>query len=119
MGPKPNALMGADPDALLAVLLARTGLSQTDAAALLGVAGRTVRRWIEGVGAPPAVAIDQLKALVRTLDMEANGAVQAMDRARPRPAVQLVYRRDQDVPPWINLLSKHRCDPEIGRRDAC
>jgi predicted transcriptional regulator len=57
--------MTSDPRALLTVLLARTGLTQTDAAPLLGVSGRTVRRWIEGVRTPPAVAIDRLAALAR------------------------------------------------------
>ena len=33
--------MGSESPAVLAVLLARTGLTQMDAAALLGVAGRT------------------------------------------------------------------------------
>ena len=35
-----------DPQARLAVLLATTGLTQLDLAKLLGVASRTVRRWL-------------------------------------------------------------------------
>jgi hypothetical protein len=35
-----------DPQARLAVLLATTGLTQLDLAKLLGVASRTVRRWM-------------------------------------------------------------------------
>jgi hypothetical protein len=46
-----------DPQARLAVLLATTGLTQLDLAKLLGVASRTVRRWMQGVCTPPAVAI--------------------------------------------------------------
>jgi len=48
--------MSSDPQALLTVLLAMTGLTQNEAAALVGVASRTVRRWMEGVRKPPAVA---------------------------------------------------------------
>ena len=43
-----------DPQARLAVLLATTGLTQLDLAKLLGVASRTVRRWMQGVCTPPA-----------------------------------------------------------------
>ena len=50
-----------DPPARLAVLLATTGLTQLDLARLLPVAGRTVRRWMQGVLAPPAVAFEQLE----------------------------------------------------------
>jgi hypothetical protein len=50
-----------DPPARLAVLLATTGLTQLDLARLLPVAGRTVRRWMEGVCKPPAVAFEQLE----------------------------------------------------------
>jgi hypothetical protein len=46
----------SDPNALLIVLLATTGLTQTSAAALIGVAGRIMRRWIEGVRIPPTGA---------------------------------------------------------------
>ena len=42
-----------DPQARLAVLLATTGLTQLDLAKLLGVASRTVRRWMQGVCTPP------------------------------------------------------------------
>jgi DNA-binding transcriptional regulator YiaG len=45
-----------DPQARLAVLLATTGLTQLDLARLVRVAGRTVRRWMEGVCKPPAAA---------------------------------------------------------------
>ena len=55
---------------------------------------------MEGVYAPPASAIERLKKLTRILEAEANGAVQAIDRRGPEPAVLLVYRRDQDVLPW-------------------
>ena len=41
-----------DPQARLAVLLATTGLTQLDLARLLPVAGRTVRRWMQGVLTP-------------------------------------------------------------------
>ena len=51
--------MSSDPQALLTVLLAMTGLTQTEAAALVGVASRTVRRWMEGVRKPPAVAMSR------------------------------------------------------------
>jgi transcriptional regulator with XRE-family HTH domain len=54
-----------DPQARLAVLLATTGLTQLDLAKLLGVASRTVRRWMQGVCTPPAVAIKELEALAR------------------------------------------------------
>jgi transcriptional regulator with XRE-family HTH domain len=76
-----------DPHALLIVLLATTGLTQTEAAALVGVAGRTMRRWIEGVHIPSAVAIDRLAALARSLDQVADSNVGAMEEAGSAPAV--------------------------------
>jgi hypothetical protein len=41
-----------DPQARLAVLVATTGLTQLDLVKLLGVASRTVRRWMQGVCTP-------------------------------------------------------------------
>src|SRR5262249_49342435 len=95
--------MRSDRHARLAVLLASTGLTQADAAELLGVADRSVRRWMEGVSTPPTVAIDRLEALARTLDHLAETAVQAIDEAGSDPAFLLIYRRDEDVPPWSKL----------------
>ena len=46
-----------------------------EAAAILGVSGRTLRRWMEGVRIPPAIALDRLAALARGLDQLANSAV--------------------------------------------
>ena len=70
--------MISDARALFIVLLGQTGLTQTDAAALLGVAARTMRRWLDGVHArPPATAIDRLAALARALDRAADLAVNA------------------------------------------
>jgi transcriptional regulator with XRE-family HTH domain len=109
--------MTSDPRALLTVLLARTGLTQTDAAPLLGVSGRTVRRWIEGVRTPPAVAIDRLAALARALDHGADLTARALDEAGSAPAVLLVYRRDQDVPPWTELRTAG-CHLALVRRVA-
>jgi transposase len=51
-----------DSSALLAVLLASTGLTQNEAAALFQVDGRTVRRWIEGTRPTPKAAIERLRA---------------------------------------------------------
>src|SRR5258708_39767017 len=93
----------SDPRALLIVLLAKTGLTQTGAAPILGVSGRTMRRWVEGVRTPPALAIDRLAALARSLDQMANLKVGALDEAGSARAVLLVYRRDNDVPPWTGL----------------
>ena len=67
-----------DPEARLAVLLATTGVTQVDLAKLLGVAGRTVRRWMEGACTPPAVAIKELEMLARTLDEDSDFVVRAM-----------------------------------------
>ena len=67
-----------DPQARLAVLLATTGLTQLDLAKLLGVASRTVRRWMQGVCTPPAVAIKELEVLARTLDEAADSVVRGM-----------------------------------------
>ena len=68
-----------DPQARLAVLLATTGLTQLDLAKLLGVASRTVRRWMQGVCTPPAVAIKELEALARTLEHEGDRPVDAIE----------------------------------------
>jgi hypothetical protein len=74
-----------------------------DAAAVLSVAGRTVRRWMEGIAAPPAEAISRLEALARELDQAAEAAVRAMHEVGSAPAALAVYRRDEDVPPWTGL----------------
>jgi transcriptional regulator with XRE-family HTH domain len=97
-----------DPQARLAVLLATTGLTQMDLAKLLGVAGRTVRRWMEGVCKPPAAAIKELEMLAHTLDEDADFVVRAMGEqgsgaAGSGAAVLVVYRRDYDVPPSRGL----------------
>src|SRR3979411_518109 len=78
---------------------ASTGLTQTDAAALLQVDGRTVRRWIEGSRPTPKVVIEHLRGLVDALDQTA----QAITLKMGIPAVLLLYRRDRDVPPWTSL----------------
>ena len=88
-----------DPQARLAVLLATTGLTQLDLAKLLGVASRTVRRWMQGMCTPPAVAIKELEALARTLDEAADSVVRGMGEQGSAAAVLIVYRRDYDVPP--------------------
>jgi transcriptional regulator with XRE-family HTH domain len=92
-----------DPPARLAVLLATTGLTQLDLARLLPVAGRTVRRWMEGVCKPPAVAFEELEALAHTLDEDADSVVRAMGEQGSTAAALLVYRRDYDVPPSRGL----------------
>ena len=91
--------MRLDTSAFLAVLLASTGLTQTDAAALLQVDGRTVRRWIEGSRPTPKAVIEPLRGLVDALDQPA----QAITLKMGIPAVLLLYRRDRDVPPWTGL----------------
>ena len=75
--------MSSDPQALLTVLLAMTGLTQTEAAALVGVAGRTMRRWMEGVRKPPAVAIDRLAALARAQGQVADSMIRALGVLMP------------------------------------
>ena len=109
--------MRPDPQAKLAVLLAITGLTQTEGAAVLGVSGRTMRRWMEGVRIPPAIALDRLAALARGLDQLANSAVRDMDDAVPASRVFLVYRRNQDLPPWTQLRTAG-CHLALVRRVA-
>ena len=91
--------MRLETSALLFVLLASTGLTQAEAAALFQVDGRTVRRWIEGTRPTPQVAIDHLRAWVSSLDRTAQVIIARMGV----PAVLLLYRRDRDVPPWTGL----------------
>jgi hypothetical protein len=100
-----------DTSAFLAVLLASTGFSQTEAAALLQVDGRTVRRWIEGTRPTPKVAIERLRAWAYALDQTAEGIILGMGG----PAVLLLYRRDRDVPPWTGLRTAG-CHLAVGRR---
>jgi transcriptional regulator with XRE-family HTH domain len=88
-----------DSSAFLAVLLASTGLTQTEAAALLQVDGRTVRRWLEGTRPTPKVAIERLRAWAYALDQTAEGIIMR----KGVPAVLLLYRRDRDVPSWTGL----------------
>jgi transcriptional regulator with XRE-family HTH domain len=92
-----------DPEAQLAVLLATTGLTQLHLARLLRVAGRTVRRWMQGICVPPPVAIEQLEALARTLDEDADFVVRTMGEQGSEDPVLLVYRRDHDIPPSRGL----------------
>jgi transcriptional regulator with XRE-family HTH domain len=106
-----------DPQARLAVLLATTGLTQLDLAKLLGVASRTVRRWMQGVCTPPAVAIKELEALARTLDEAADSVVRGMGEQGSAAAVLIVYRRDYDVPPSRGLRTV-RCHLALVRRVA-
>jgi transcriptional regulator with XRE-family HTH domain len=91
--------MRLDTSAFLAVLLSSTGLTQTDAAALLHVDARTVRRWLEGTRPTPKVAIEHLRGFANALDQ----AAQAITTSTGAPALLLLYRRDRDVPPWTGL----------------
>jgi len=86
--------MTSDPQARLAVLLATTELTQLDLAKLLGVASRTVRRWMQGVCTPPAVAIKELEALARTLDEAADSVVRGMGE-RPDTPTSLIEPVDR------------------------
>ena len=95
--------MRSESPAVLAVLLARTGLTQMDAAVLLGVASRTFRRWMEGIVAPRPGAISRLEGLARELDQAADVVVRGMGEAGAAPTTLVVYRRDEDVPPWTGL----------------
>jgi transcriptional regulator with XRE-family HTH domain len=88
-----------DTSAFLAVLLASTGSTQADAAALFQVNSRTVRRWLEGTRPTPKVVIERLRALAEALDRTA----QAITMNLGVPALLLLYRRDRDVPPWTGL----------------
>jgi transcriptional regulator with XRE-family HTH domain len=88
-----------DTSAFLAVLLASTGFSQTEAAALLQVDGRTVRRWLEGTRPTPKVAIERLRTWAYALDQTAQGIIMGMGV----PTVLLFCRRDRDAPPWTGL----------------
>ena len=74
-------------------------LKQTEAAALLQVDCRTVRRWLEGTRPMPKVAIERLNAWAYALDQTA----QAIIMGTGVPGALLVYRRDRDVPPWTGL----------------
>src|SRR5271169_3475200 len=89
-----------DNVAFLAVLLASTGMTQTEAAALLHVDGRTVRRWLQGTRPTPKVAIDHLRTWADALDQASDAIITRMVGVR---AVLLLYRRDRDVPPWTGL----------------
>jgi transcriptional regulator with XRE-family HTH domain len=96
-------------------VIATTGLTQLDLAKLLGVASRTVRRWMQGVCTPPAVAIKELEALARTLDEAADSVVRGMDEQGSAAAVLIVYRRDYDVPPSRGLRTV-RCHRSLCGR---
>jgi hypothetical protein len=66
---------------------------------LFQVAGRTVRRWIEGTRPTPKVAIERLRTWAYALDQTA----QAIIMRSGVPAVLPLYRQDRDVPPWTGL----------------
>ena len=91
--------MRPDASAFLAVLLASTGLTRADAAAMLQVDVRTVRRWLAGTRPTPKVAVERLRAWAYCLDETAQRIIKAMGV----PAVLLLYRWDRDVPPWTGL----------------
>ena len=92
--------MRLDHHAMLHLLLSATGLSQTEASKLLGVAPRTVRRWAEGVQKPSDRAMDHLASFARGLDYAADHVIQGIDLAGSTPFPLLVYRKNEDVPPW-------------------
>ena len=58
-----------------------------------------MRRWLEGTRPTPKGAIERLNAWAYALDQTA----QAIIMRTGAPAALLVYRRDQDVPPWTGL----------------
>jgi hypothetical protein len=66
---------------------------QTEAAVLLQLDGRTVRRWIEGTRPTPNVVIEHFRGLVDALDQTA----QAITRKMGVPGLLLLCRRDRDV----------------------
>ena len=98
-----TAGMTIDPQARLAVLLATNGVTQEDLAKLLRVAGRSARRWMQGVRRPPAMAIEQLEELAHTLDADADFVVQRMGEQGSGPAAFVIYRADRDLPPSRGL----------------
>jgi transcriptional regulator with XRE-family HTH domain len=101
-----------DTSAFLAVLLASTGLTQTQAAALFQVDGRTVRRWIEGTRPTPEAVIEYLRALADALDQTAQAITMSRGGAL-RFCCSTV--RDRDVPAWTGLRTA-RCPLALVRR---
>ena len=110
-------MMSSEPRALFTVLLDKTGLTQADAAALFGITGRTVRRWIEGIRTLPTAAIDRLAEHDRALDQTADRMVRALGDVGSAPVVLLVYRRDRDVPLWTGVPTAG-CHLALVRRIA-
>jgi len=100
-----------DTSAFLAVLLASTGLTRTDAAEMLGVDIRTVRRWLAGTRATPKAAVERIRTWAYCLDETAQGIITGMGV----PAVLLLYRWDRDVPPWTGLRTA-ACHLAVVRR---
>jgi hypothetical protein len=90
---------------------ASTGLTQTDAAALLQVDGRTVRRSLEGTRPTPKVAIERLRTWAYALAQTAQAIIMGMGV----PAVLLLYRQDRDKPPWTGLRTAG-CHLAVVRR---
>ena len=103
--------MALDTSAFLAVLLASTGLTRSDAAEMLGVDIRTVRRWLAGSRPTPKVAVERLRTWAYCLDETAQGIITGMGV----PAVLLLYRWDRDVPPWTGLRTA-ACHLALVRR---
>jgi len=81
-----------DASAFLAVLLASTGLTRADAAAMLQVDVRTVRRWLAGTRPTPKVAVERLRAWAYCLDETAQRIIKAMGV----PAEHLGYQPDDN-----------------------
>jgi hypothetical protein len=79
---------------LLLLICGLDRLTQTEAAALLQVDGRTVRRLLEGTRPTPNVVIGHFHGLVDALDQTA----QAITLKMGVPGLLLVYRQDRDVP---------------------
>jgi hypothetical protein len=69
--------------------------TQAEAAALLQVDGRTVRRWLEGTRPTPKVAVERLRTWAYALDQTAQAIIMGMGV----PAVLLLYRRTWE---WRN-----------------
>ena len=102
--------------------LAELSLSQAQLARLEGVNGRTVRRRLEGSKPVPAAVLARLDSEVivrdRVAAAELELALELVAGGR-RPAVA-VYRRDDDLPPWIAspTASAHAAAVVVAARQA-
>ncbi len=106
-------MTGSDPRAALAALIKYLGLSQREAASLLGIGEMALSRKLAGADRYDVreKEIDILRQLADVVDIMVDKACEHIYEFRKRAMAEnagvdvelLVYRKDKDLPQWVDL----------------